>query len=185
MKTTKQILAAVTGFLLMAGTMGVAAQTLEETIEWLEGKFGTIGPLWTSKGNKLHKCTASFYSDGDVRSSCHYDIYSHYNDDDFDYSRWFEYRFNIGDVVVWDDVDDGLRVRFGCEGETSCIKGYSGAESYSVEYETDYNEHGLSTATYSEDDVYTTRDLEFAAKLVRGLLHYQELVSAAGKDDLF
>ena len=36
MKTTKQILAAATGFLLMAGAVGSAAQTLEETIEWLE-----------------------------------------------------------------------------------------------------------------------------------------------------
>ena len=171
----KRILAAVAGVVLMAGTVGTAAQTLEETIEWLEGKFRTMDDVWSANGELIRDRSIQLWNSGRVvyRSgpTGKYGLYQR--------TKW---EFNIEDVEITDveTSSDGLALYFTCEMNALCIDSYR------------YDEHiegikyaRMTMANYSKNGRYTARDRELVAKLTRGFLHYQALVSAQEKSDLF
>ena len=164
----KRILAAVAGALMMAGTVGAAAQTLGETVAWLEYRCG-IHPTVDRNGDAVYySCT--LYDDG------HMLVTARWSGSPREIRRYFD----IQDVEI--GVDDGentgLGVSFSCAAGSSCIVSFGEGG--------DPTPRGLAmipVANYDPAGIYPQPAEDEAASLAQGFLHYQSLV--AERNDLF
>lgn len=149
----------------MAGTMGAAAQSFEETKRWLENEKCGYAVMNRYEESVYPRCKVFF--DGRVNLEF---IWVLHRDEHFA-------SFYIQDVniIVEKGETFGLGALFYCQNNSNCIR-------YRMNIRDEITEEArwqvvLPIANYEESGNYTDNARERASELARGFLYYQRLIA--------
>ena len=172
--TKRTLTGALVGAVLMAGAVGTAAQTLEETIEWLENKCRLE---WV---DELLEEMVSFECKLDKAGRM--EIIWTYTPREMRRIQSFSILDMEVDIRKSDECgrskDECLVVELSCIDSEKCV--VASWQSSELDVRTFYDVMILITSPGSD---ITARAHESATRIIRALLHYQALV--ADKDALF
>lgn len=171
MTIPKRILAAaVAGVWLVVGVVGAVAQTIDETVEWLEYYCGEHGVVDRNRDVVHYSC--KLQDDG------HMLVATRWSGSPREIRRYFD--IQDVEIGVEDGENTGLGVSFSCEDGSGCIA-YFGEDGEPNRREWTM----IAIVNYEPSGRYTEHAEEKAASLARGFLHYRKLAEESSKEMMF